>query len=168
MSAHDIARRPVRASTLSMRVRRQPIRHGAAVQAAVIVDTNIVVAGLPTEGNAFAVARILQGMLGAAFPFVVSEALLAEYRAVLARPNVCRLHGLGAEALETMVAAIARHATLLAPPVTSPAPDPGDQMLWDLLAARADLVLVTGDKLLLRDRGMRGRVVCAEAFLAAA
>ena len=48
------------------------------------------------------------------------------------------------------------------------APDPGDQMLWELLAARDDLILVTGDKLLLRDRGMRGRVISAEAFLAAA
>jgi uncharacterized protein len=48
-----------------------------------------------------------------------------------------------------------------------PAPDPGDQMLWELLAARDDLVLVTGDKRLLRDRGMRGRVISAEAFLAA-
>ena len=134
----------------------------------VIVDTNVVVAGFPTGVNALPVARILRGMLGATFPFVVSEALLAEYRDVLARPNVCRLHGLGAGALETMVAGIARHAIVLAPPLTTPAPDPGDQMLWDLLAARADLVLVTGDKLLLRDRGMRGRVVSAETFLAAA
>jgi len=143
-----------------------------AVKAAVIVDTNVVVAGFPTEGSALPVARILRGMQEAAFPFVVSEPLLAEYRDVLARPNVCRLHGLAAEAVAELLAVIARHATVLAPavaPAVAPAaPDPGDQMLWELLAARADLVLVTGDKRLLRDRGMRGRVISVEAFLAAA
>ena len=136
------------------------------MKGAAIVDTNVVVAGLPVAGNTLPVARILQGMLGAAFPFVVSEPLLAEYREVLARPNVCRLHGLAADALRQVVADIAHHATLLEPVAAAPAPDPGDQMLWELLAARADLVLVTGDKLLLRDRRMRGRVISAEAFLA--
>ena len=42
---------------------------------AVIVDTNVVVAGLLTAQEASPVARILDGMLAAAFPFVVSEAL---------------------------------------------------------------------------------------------
>ena len=53
---------------------------------AVIVNTNLVVAGLLTKQDASPVARILDGMLGAAFPFVLSEALLAEYRTVLVRP----------------------------------------------------------------------------------
>ena len=134
----------------------------------VVVDTNVVVAGLPLAGNVLPVARILHGMLDAAFPFVVSEPLLAEYREVLARPNVCRLHGLGGEALEALLADLACQATVLAPASAPAAPDPGDQMLWELLAARDDLILVTGDKRLLRDRGMRGRVISAEAFLAAA
>jgi len=136
---------------------------------AVVVDTNVVVAGLPLAGNSLPVARILQGMLGAAFPYVISEPLLAEYREVLARPNICRLHGLAGEALDALVDDLARHATVLAPAPAAPAaPDPGDQMLWELLAAHGDLVLVTGDKRLLRDRGMRGRVISAETFLAAA
>ena len=138
------------------------------MKAAVIVDTNIVVAGFPTEGNELPVAGILRGMLGAAFPFVVSAALLAEYREVLARPNVCRLHGMAAEALATLVDDLARNATVIEPVPAAPAPDPGDQMLWELLAARADLVLVTSDKLLLRDRPMRGRVITPEAYLALA
>jgi predicted nucleic acid-binding protein len=137
------------------------------VSRAAVVDTNVVVAGLPLAGNPLPVARILQGMLGATFPFVVSEPLLAEYREVLARPNISRLHGLAGEALEALVGDIARHATVLQPAVAPAAPDPGDQMLWELLAARNDLVLVTCDKRLLRDRGMRGRVITAEAFLAA-
>ena len=47
-----------------------------------------------------------------------------------------------------------------------PAPDPGDQLLWELLAARADLLLITGDKLLLRDTGMQGRIVSPQTFVA--
>ena len=45
---------------------------------AVIVDTDVVVAELLTGNATSPVARILDGMLAAAFPFVVSEALLAE------------------------------------------------------------------------------------------
>ncbi len=44
----------------------------------VIVDTNVVVAGLLTANDSSPVASILDGMLAAAFPFVMSEALLAE------------------------------------------------------------------------------------------
>jgi exonuclease SbcC len=54
-------------------------------------------------------------------------------------------------------------------PLAAPsAPDPGDQLLWALLAAKPDLVLVTGDKLPLRDKGMHGRVISPQAFVAAA
>jgi predicted nucleic acid-binding protein len=50
-------------------------------------------------------------------------------------------------------------------PAALPAPDPGDQLLWELLAAKADLLLVTGDKRLLRDAGMHGRVMTPQAFV---
>ena len=126
---------------------------------AVIVDTNVVVAGLLTGNDASPVACILDGMLSAAFPFVVSEALLAEYRAVLARPGLRKQHGLTIGEVETLLTDIAQHAIVLVPVASVPAPDPGDQLLWDLLAARPELVLVAGDKRLLRDAGMRGRVV---------
>ena len=133
---------------------------------AVIVDTNVVVAGLLTKHEASPVARILDGMLAAAFPFVVSEALLAEYRTVLVRPNLRRLHGLTVAEVEAILTDIAQHAIVLVPVAAPPAPDPGDQLLWGLLAARADLLLVTGDKLLLRDSGMQGRVISPQAFVA--
>ena len=136
---------------------------------AVIVDTDVVVAGLLTKLDTSPVARILDGMLGAAFPFVLSEALLAEYRAVLVRPALRKLHGLTVAELEAILTDLAQHAIVLAAestPPAPPAPDPGDQLLWELLAARADLVLVTGDKLLLRDAGMQGRVISPQAFVA--
>jgi uncharacterized protein len=132
---------------------------------AVIVDTNVVVAGLLTGNDTSPVARILDGMLMAAFPFVVSEALLAEYRTVLVRPGLRKLHGLTVAEVETLLTDIAQHAIVLVPVAAPPAPDPGDQLLWELLAARADLLLVTGDKALQRDAGMQSRVVSPQSFV---
>ena len=131
----------------------------------VIVDTNVVVAGLLTGYGDSPVALILDGMLGAVFPFVVSEALLAEYRTVLVRPGLRELHGLTNAELETILTDLAQHAIVLKPVTVPPAPDPGDQLLWELLAARAELVLVTGDKVLLKHAGMRGRVISPKAFV---
>lgn len=133
---------------------------------AAIVDTNVVVAGLLTGNAASPVARILDGMLAAAFPFVVSQALLGEYRTVLVRPGLRKLHGLTVAEVETLLTDIAQHAIVLAPVAATPAPDPGDQLLWELLAAKSDLLLVTGDKLLLRHAGMRGRVLSPSEFVA--
>ncbi|GAA4416175.1 PIN domain-containing protein [Quisquiliibacterium transsilvanicum] len=134
---------------------------------AVIVDTNVVVAGLLTGNAASPVARILDGMLTGAFTYALSEALLAEYRTVLVRPQLCKLHGLSVTEIDALLTDIAFNAIVLAPAPARPAPDPGDQLLWELLAARPELLLVTGDKLLLRDPGMGGRVIEPAAFAAA-
>ena len=140
---------------------------------AVVVDTNVVVAGLLTGNAASPVARILDGMLAATFPFVVSEALLAEYRTVLVRPALRKLHGLTVAEVEALLTDIAQDAIVPVPmavpvaPAAQPAPDPGDQGLRDLLAARADLLLVTGDKALPADRGMQPRVVTPLSFVEA-
>lgn len=131
-----------------------------------IVDTNVVVAGLLTGSAASPVARILDVMLAAAFPFVVSEALLAEYHAVLVRPGMRRQHGLTVAEIGTLLTGIAQHAIVLAPVAAPRTPDPGDQLLWGLLAARGDLLLVTGNKALLRDPGMPARVATPQAFVA--
>jgi uncharacterized protein len=132
---------------------------------AVIVDTNVLVAGLLTGNTTSPVARVLDGMLAAAFPFVVSEALLAEYRAVLVRPALRKQHGLTVAEIDRLLTDIAQHAIVLAPGVGSPAPDAGDQLPWDLLAAKADLLLVTGDKATQRDAAMRARVLSPTAFV---
>lgn len=137
------------------------------MSAAVILDTNVVVAGLLTADDGSPVAHILEGMLAAAFPFVVSEALLSEYRTVLVRPGLRKLHGLTIAEVETLLTGLARHAIVLDPPasITQRAPDPGDQLLWDLLAARPDLILVTGGKVLLRHPAMQGRVISPRQFV---
>jgi uncharacterized protein len=133
-----------------------------------IIDTNVVVAGLLTAHADSPVARILDGMLSAAFAFVVSEALLAEYREVLVRPKLRKLHGLSEAEVDAILTDMARHAIVLTPVSAEEnpkAPDAGDQFLWDLLAARADLVLVTGDKLLLQDEAMQQRVILPTEFV---
>lgn len=131
----------------------------------VVVDTNVVVAGLLTSDPASPVARVLEGMLSAAFVFAVSGALLAEYHQVLVRPALRRRHGLSTAEVELLLAEIALHAIMLQTVPGPPAPDPGDQLLWDLLASRSDLVLVTGDQALLADAAMRGRVMLPRDFV---
>ena len=102
-------------------------------------------------------------MLSASLPFVLSPALLAEYRSVLLRPKITARHGLLADEVDTILTDFARHAVMLqpGPPAAShaKAPDPGDQKPWDLQALRPDLVLVTGGLRWLASAAMAPRVV---------
>jgi len=130
-----------------------------------VVDTNVVVSGLLTTQAESPVARILDGMLAAAFAYVISDALLAEYRTVLRRTPLRKVHRLTSREIDAVLVDLAQHAIVLAPLPTRPAPDPGDQHLWELLALRDDLVLVTGDKRLQRDRAMGSRILAPAAFV---
>lgn len=108
-------------------------------------------------------------MLASAFSYVLSEALLAEYRAVLLRPHLRKLHGLSDSEVDVILVDLTQHAIVLAADGSAAkrvAPDPGDQFLWDLLASRHDLVQVTGDKRLLPDAAMQVRVITPAAFAA--
>lgn len=134
-----------------------------------IIDTKVVVAGLLTKDASAPTARILDGMIQGQLIFVVSAELVAEYRAVLLRPRVARLHGLGEtqvdDLLTTLVAnAIVRDLTTHA----SPAPDPGDQHLWDLLASMPIAVLVTGDRALRASASAGSSVLSPRAWVDAA
>ena len=82
------------------------------------------------------------------------------------RPGLRKLHGLAVAEVDEILTDLARHAIVLTSVAAPPAPDPGDQLLWDLLVARAGLLLVTGDKVLIQDSGMRGRVISPKAFVA--
>lgn len=129
-----------------------------------IIDTNVVVAGLITTQAQSPVARILDAMLVGAFTFVLSEALLAEYRTVLIRPRLRKLHGLSVADIDTLLTDLVRPAVVLAPQAGAAAPDLGDQLLWDLLACRTNLILVSGDKLLQDSQDMAGRVLSPQVF----
>ena len=134
-----------------------------------IIDTNVVVAGLLTSHADSPVARILDGMLRSNFRFAMSEALLAEYRCVLLRPKLLKLHRLNELEIDAILTDLARHAIVLSEqlqPNAPAAPDLGDQFLWDVLSSRANLILVTGDKLLLQAGPLQPRVVAPQDFMA--
>jgi putative PIN family toxin of toxin-antitoxin system len=133
---------------------------------AAIIDTNVVVAGLLTARPESPVVRILDRMVAGAWPFVLSEALLAEYSAVLVRPKLRKAHGLSDQEIDAILIEITQHAIVLAPPpAREKAPDPDDQHLWDLLHAREDLLLVTGDLELHATTGMATRILSLATFV---
>jgi putative PIN family toxin of toxin-antitoxin system len=131
-----------------------------------IIDTNVVVAALLTSDSDAPTARILDGMIGGSFPFVLSVALLAEYRRVLTRDRIRERHGLTTDQVDGVLSAIAANA-IVREAVSSEetAPDPGDQHLWDLLAGAPDAVLVTGDKRLLENAPNRASVLLPGSFI---
>ena len=102
-----------------------------------IVDTNDVVAGVLTSDAVAPTARILDGMLAGRFGFALSEALLREYREILLRSRIRSRHGLDPDAVDEILTRIALEAIVIEPvqPAPATAPDPGDQFLWDLVAA---------------------------------
>ena len=94
---------------------------------------------------------------------MLSEALLAEYRAVLLRPRLSKLHGLSETEIDVILVDIARHAIVMTPVRTTVTPltsDPGDQFLWNLLTGRAELMLVAGDTFLLQDEVQATKTPC--------
>lgn len=120
-----------------------------------IVDTNVLVSGLLSGNAEGPTARLVDAMLDGSLIFLLSPALLDEYRAVLLRPRLVKLHGLSARQVDEILATLAanslwREASQPAQQDTPESPDPGDQHLWDLLACEPRAVLITGDKLLLK------------------
>jgi len=116
----------------------------------VVVDTNVLVAGLLTKRNTSPTARILSAMLDGSLLFLLSPALLAEYRTVLLRPKIQARHGLEAGEIDDLLAAVTANALWRdSSPSRTIAPDQEDQHLWDLLDEETSSRLVTGDALLL-------------------
>lgn len=131
-----------------------------------IIDTNVVVAGLLSSESESPVCHILDAMLDAKLPFLLSPALLAEYRQVLLRPRLTQLHGLEVDAIDVLLTHLTANAIWREPPpATSPAPDPGDNHLWSLLLLQPHTVLITGDRLLLETPPTEGTVITAGDYI---
>jgi uncharacterized protein len=129
-----------------------------------LIDTNVVCAGLITRDAASPTALIVDAMLTCTMGHAVTLKLAGEYEAVLCRPKLQHLHGLGAGEIEQVVAALVRFAVMLEAPAAQAsaqvsAPDAGDQFLWDALAANSRAVLITGDKRLWNAEPMQRRVM---------
>jgi putative PIN family toxin of toxin-antitoxin system len=131
-----------------------------------VIDTNVVVSGLlTTEANA-PTSRILDGMLERQFNFLLSNDLIAEYRAVLLRARVKKLHRLRSEEVDQILTEIAANAIVREPSASRiQPPDEGDRHLWDLLDTHRKAVLVTGDRRLLRSAHFAGRIMTPREFV---
>ena len=130
-----------------------------------VVDTNVVAAGLLTSDAASPTARILDLMLSGAQRFLLSVELLTEYRDVLLRPKIVRRHGLSADEIDRVLAALVLQAAFreVAPLGAGRSPR-GDEHVVALLAVDPGAVLVTGDRALARQVGERA--LSPGAFLA--
>ena len=130
-----------------------------------IVDTNVLVAGLLTGNGDSPVAQILDRMLSGRIIYLLSPALVDEYRKVLVRPKLTRLHGLRATEIEHLVVELATNAIWRDPLDAPPAPDPGANHLWALLATYPGSILITGDKLLLERPPERSSVISPTTYV---
>ena len=109
-------------------------------------------------------ARILDGMRRGAFPFLLSDQLLAEYRQVLLRAKIRKLHGLDAHEVDLVLTEIATRAIVHEPETRSGAPDPKDNHLWSLLHDQPGSVLVTGDRALAQNPPLKSTIVQPREF----
>lgn len=118
-----------------------------------VIDASVFIAGLITRDAASFTARILSGMLDGQLAYLLSPALLHEYRVVLLRPKLQRLHGLANESVDALLTEVVANAMWRDPVADSchAAPDPEDGHLRALLAHEPTAVLVTGNCLLLEN-----------------
>jgi len=132
-----------------------------------LVDTNVVVSGVLTSTKGAATAVIVDGMLSARFPFVLSEDLLVEYRAVLCRPAIRRLHGLSPGEVDTILEDIVRNGRLRdVLPVPEIRRSREDEHILRLLETAPRPILVTGDQALRRKLTSPARSCAPRDFVA--
>ena len=126
-----------------------------------IVDTNVVVSGLISREPSAPTATVLANMLTGSLVFVLSPALLAEYRNVLLRPRIVERHGLNEQEIDQILIELTANAKWAEPeddPHHTP-PDHGDGHLWALLHHYPEAILMTGDRLLIENPRPGNRVV---------
>lgn len=129
-----------------------------------VVDTNVLVAALITADAHSPTARVLDEMLNGRLLFLLSPALLAEYRSVLLRPRLVALHGLTEREIEHLLTEITLNAPWREPADGGAAPDPGDDHLWALLDLEPKAILITGDQRLLKAPHEQATVMTPAAF----
>ena len=131
----------------------------------IIVDTNVVVAGLITKDPKATVCQILDAMLSGRLPYLLSAELLDEYAEILSRPKISRFHGLIAMEIDCLLEELTVNAIWREPSTSEDAPDPGDNHLWSLLKTQHGSILVTGDKLLVKNPPADASVLIPRHFI---
>lgn len=130
-----------------------------------VADTSVLVSGLITADAESPVVRILDAMLEGRLVYLLSPALLDEYRAVLLRPKMMRLHGLAEAEIDNLLGDVVANAMWREPAGTAEAPDPGDDHLGSLLCSHAVVTLITGDQLLLANPPAEASVISPRTWL---
>ena len=131
-----------------------------------VIDTNVVVSGLLTSQSDSPTAIILDAMLKARFRFLLSPAVLQEYRTVLIRPRIRSRHRLTEREIDLVLTEIAVNAAFRQPESPGRSIVHGDDNLRSLLEVEPESVLVTGDRPLFSDLRTRNRVLSPREFVA--
>ena len=113
-----------------------------------VIAINVVVSGLISGDPHASVCRVLDGLLNGSFIYLLSPALLDEYREVLLPPKLRKYHGLSAAEVDRILEDIVANALWREPDQFCAAPESGDTHLWGLMAMHKGCVLVTSDGLL--------------------
>jgi len=118
----------------------------------IVVDTNVIVSALITDQPQSPTCLILDGMLEGRFTFLLPAELLSEYRRVLFRPEIQKLHGLDEGEVDAILTEIVVNGIMRETlKVSRRAPEKGDDHLWALISIQPGAILVTGDKRLIEN-----------------
>jgi predicted nucleic acid-binding protein len=124
----------------------------------VVIDTNVLVSGMVRGGQASPPRRIVEAMIGGYLRFMLSDALLREYRRVLLRPSIVQRHGLSEAQVDRVLLEIVVNATMREPPraggerpagavgAGGDSVPAGDAHVAAVLRSMPGCVLVTGDR----------------------
>ena len=128
-----------------------------------IVDTNVLIAGLLTQDSHSPTVYLVDAMVEGSLPFLLTPALVLEYKDVIARSKLSKLHKLTTQEQETLLTELVANSIWREPsPSVYTPPDKGDAHLWSLLESEPKAILVTGDKLLLK-QPLKGRSIYTPA-----
>jgi len=121
----------------------------------VVIDTNVVVSGMIRGGATSAPRQIVEAMIGGHLRFLLSDALIREYRRVLLRQSIVQRHGLSEAEVDGVLLEIVLNATmreLKIPGTCDSSVSVGedsvpadDAHVAALLRSMSGCVLVTGD-----------------------
>lgn len=131
----------------------------------ILIDTNVVISGVLVARADSPSKCILDKMLAAGFPYLLSHLLLQEYRMVLLRPAVHKRHQLNAEQVDELLLRLTLNGMMRElQSIPEKAPHSEDDHLWQLLATSPGSTLVTGDLELIKAPPTFAKVLSPRLF----
>ena len=122
----------------------------------VIIDTNVLVSGMVCGCETSPPRQIVKAMMGGHLRFLLSDALIREYRRVLLRQSIAQRHGLSEAEVDRILVEIVVNATMRETKTAGPGDESadaggdavpaGDAHVAALLRSMPGCVLVTGDR----------------------